>query len=73
VRMAALSTIVSQGGADHAGAIVDCLLSAEAPRVRSACAQALADLGAPLGERLEEVKSALPEGFRVDGAVVRAS
>jgi len=70
VRMAALSTLVSQRAVDRAEAIVECLLSAEAPRVRAACAEALADLGAPIGGRADQVKAALPAGYRLDGGRV---
>lgn len=74
VRMTALSTIVAQRAVDEAPEVVGCLLSAEAPRVRAACAEALAELGAPIGDRREEAEAALPEGFAIDksGHVRRA-
>lgn len=74
VRMTALTTIVAQKAVDEVGKVVDSLLSAEAPRVRVACAEALVELGAKVEERREEVEAALPEGFSIDksGLVRRA-
>lgn len=66
VRMASLSTLVGHKAVDQAPQIAECLLTAEAPRIRSACAQALVDLGAPITEKQEELRAALPEGFRLD-------
>jgi len=66
VRMAALSTIRARQAREIAPQIVECLLSAESPRVRSACAEVLAEFGTELGERAEPVRAALPDGFQVD-------
>lgn len=74
VRMAALSTIVARKAVGEVEHVVECLLSAEAPRVRSACAEALMELGASIGDRREEVEAALPGEFTIDksGSVRRA-
>lgn len=71
VRIAALSTLVAQGGGGQEEGVVECLLTAEAPRVKAACAQALADLGAAVPSRRDEVSASLPGGFRLgsDGIV----
>lgn len=74
VRMAALSTIVARKASDLAPQVTECLLTAESPRVRSACAEALVELGASVGEKTEEVRAVLPEGFQLDksGALRKA-
>lgn len=66
VRLAALSTIVAQKAAEEAPKVVECLLSAEAPRIRSACAEALMELDAKIPDDQDEVRAALPEGFQLD-------
>lgn len=68
VRMAALSTLVSQRAVDRADAIVECLLSAEAPRVRAACAEALADLDAPIGSARRRSRPRYPRATAWMGA-----
>lgn len=73
VRIAALATLVAQGGGGQEAAVADCLIGAEAPRVKAACAQALVDLGTPVTKK-DEVGAALPDGFRLgnDGIVRKA-
>lgn len=73
VRIAALDVLVAQKDVDAGGAMATCLIDAEAPRVRAAAAGALADLGAPLVDRMEAITAKLPNGFRLgkDGVVRR--
>lgn len=68
VRMAAIHTLVRHKATAFRDALVDCLLGAEAPRVRAAAAEALAELGLALPERREEIAAKLPTGFGIDAA-----
>ncbi|WP_373046266.1 HEAT repeat domain-containing protein [Vulgatibacter sp.] len=70
VRVAALQTLVKQGDTGAREAIVACLTNAEAPRVRTAAAGALADLGLPLDGAREQVAARLPAGYSLDDAGV---
>lgn len=73
VRVAALRALVTQQDASQGAAVVDCLLGAEAPRVRASAAETLAELGIPLGDRRDQLLGKLPAGFHIDdsGKVAR--
>lgn len=77
VRIAALQVLTAQKVKDEesVGAIADCLVGAEAPRVRMAAAEALATLGQPVGaDKRESVEAKLPEGFSLGkDAIIRRS
>ena len=70
VRIAALQTLRKQGEASRsqADAVVGCLLEAEAPRVRTAAAEAMAELELPVGDKRDALASRLPSGWSIDGA-----
>ncbi|AKU89929.1 HEAT repeat domain-containing protein [Vulgatibacter incomptus] len=74
VRTSTLNNLVSQDATSAAGAIADCLVQAEAPRVRAAAAAALADLAAPVEDRRDALAGKLPAGFALDkDGIVRRS
>lgn len=74
VRVSVLHTLVKQKDDSCKQAVVDCLIHAESPRVRTAAAGALAELGFPVGEEREQVQGKLPAGFSIDaGGLVRQS
>lgn len=70
VRIAALQALVAQQDVGSAAAIVDCLVEAEAPRVQTAAADALASLAAPVENRQDEVAQKLPGGYALKGGRV---
>ena len=67
VRIAALQALVTQEDTASGPEIATCLIEAEAPRVRTAAAEALATLEAPVGDRRDEVAQKLPGGYALDG------
>lgn len=73
VRVSALRALVAQGDTSCRDAVIDCLVDAEAPRVRAAAAEALAELGLSVADKKEQVEGKLPAGFRVEdgGKIVR--
>lgn len=73
VRVAALRALVAQRDESFGDAVISCLVGAEAPRVRAAAAETLAELGLSTGPRRDEVQARLPGGFRIDegGKIVR--